>query len=125
MIFNVCLEFRTKKKCEKTLLSKLKSEVVSPCNGVNYHLGNLKDVESCPTGSILPWLLRETFGDGQLFCDNDDGYFRLAGIVHGKESYEFASLRLFEAISQYLEDGSYLSINGKGIEISGGQAELF
>ena len=122
MKFDMHLELRIKKKCEKPLLSKLRSEINSPCNGVDYHIQEALD-KGVDMNSTLD-VIETAFGLYDIFYSRCGDVFTASGSFDDSESYEFSRIRLFDSISQYLENGSYLTINGKGVEVAGGKVEF-
>lgn len=130
MRFKMHLELRVKDKHEKALASKLKSEICSPCCGVDYHIKEALD-RGVDMNSLFN-LIEVGFGRyadsvGAVEASRTYSYgndYGLDATFDASESYEFSRLRLFDSISQYLEDGSYLTINGKGVEVAGGKVEF-
>lgn len=126
MRFKMHLELRVKDKHEKALASKLKSEICSPCNGVDYHVKEALD-RGVDMNSLFN-LIEVGFGryaDSVGAVEASRTYaYGLEATFDASESYEFSRLILFDSISQYLEDGSYLTINGQGVEVAGGKVEF-
>lgn len=123
MKFDMHLEIRIKKKCEKPLISKLQAEMSSPCNGVNYHMQEALK-EGLDMNSIFELVKVAFLGHYGYFSSRDGDVITASGSFDASESYEFSRIRLFDSISQYLEDGSYLTINGKGVEVAGRKVEF-
>lgn len=123
MKFNMSLELRIKKKCEKPLISKLQAEMSSPCNGVDYHMQEALE-KGLDMNSLFDLVSVGFLGQSGYFSSRDGDVITASGSFEDSESYEFSRIRLFDSISQYLEDGSCLAINGKGVEIAGGKVEF-
>ncbi len=122
MKFNVVLELVIKDKCEKPLVSKLQAELNSPSNGTNYFVEEaLREQEDMTS---IMGLLNALFGVYGIFYVRWGDTITASGTFEASEAYEFNSLRAFESISQYLDNGSRLVINGKGLEIAGGKVDF-
>lgn len=122
MHFNLQFEIKIKPKCEKALISKLQSEINSPSNGTNYFIEDALKTKK-DMSSIID-LLEVVFGVYGIFYVRWGDEIRADGELDANEAYEFSRLSLFDSISSYLEDGSRLVINGKGVELAGGKVDF-